>query len=83
MATTGNRVEIKQDITGGSSAKTTLQLVNNVDTCIANAYTALSNKGATMPSTKNAANLATAINSLPTKATVSYNSTTNTLTITT
>lgn len=83
MATTGSQVEIKQDTTGGSSAKTTLQLVNNVGTYISNAYTALSNKGATMPNTKNAANLVTAINSLPTKATVTYNSTTNTLTITT
>lgn len=62
---------------------TNKELIDTISTSVKNAYTALSNKGATIPSTKNAANLATAINSLPTKATVSYNSTTNTLTITT
>ena len=40
--------------------------IQRIKNNIANAYTNCSNKGATIPSTQNCANLATCINSIPT-----------------
>lgn len=57
--------------------------VNTITQNIENAYTSLSNKGATMPANKTSANLAQAIESVDTgNATASYTPSTRTLVIT-
>lgn len=43
--------------------------ISNAQTKVANAYTAVSNKGGTLPATQNLSNLPTAINSIPTEST--------------
>lgn len=56
--------------------------ITRIKTNIANTYTALKTKGATIPSSQTSANLKSTVESLS-SATVSYDSSTKTLTITT
>ena len=55
--------------------------INRIKNNVSNTYTALSNKGATIPSSKTSDNLKSTVETLKV-ATVAYDSSTSTLTIT-
>lgn len=57
--------------------------IDRIKQNVSNAFTSLSNKGATIPTSQTSDNLASTIDSLGDKATITYDGGTRTLTITT